>query len=88
MELTTLIICWVVVTTAVVVLGYMRMTMGLHDVVEVHLSGDGPPVDPDDVRRTSRMDKIDRVGIPLTVLSALMAIAIVLVWAAEQGGTP
>ncbi len=86
MELTTLIICWVVVTTVVVILGYVRMTMGLHDVVEVHLSGNGPAVDPDDVLRTSRMAKIDRVGIPLTVLSAIIALAILLVWAVEQAG--
>lgn len=86
MELTTLIICWVVVTTVAVVLAYVRMSMGLHDVMEIHLSGDGPPVDPDDVRRSTRMAKIDRVGIPMTVLSALIALAILFAWAVEQAG--
>lgn len=86
MELTTLIICWVVVTTAVVILAYMRMTMGLHDIMEVHLSGTGPAVDPDDVRRATRMSKIDRIGIPLTVLSAVIALAILFVWAVSEAG--
>lgn len=86
MELTTLIICWVLVTTVVVILGYARMTMGLHDIMEIHLSGDGPGVDPEDILRSSRMAKIDRIGIPLTVLSALIALAILFVWAVEQAG--
>jgi|GEM_PF-2249467 len=86
MELTTLIIAWVVVTTIVVILAYMRMTMGLHDIMEVHLSGSGPAVDPEDVRRSTRMEKIDRIGIPLTVLSALIALAILFVWAVSQAG--
>ena len=86
MELTTLIICWVLVTTTAVVLAYVRMYMGLHDIMEIHLSGEGPPVDPEDIRRSSRMAKIDRIGIPITVLSALMALAILLMWAVEQAG--
>jgi len=86
MDLTTLIISWVVVTTVVVVLAYMRMTMGLHDVLEVHLSGNEPAIEPKDRRRFTRIERIDRIGIPLTVVSALIAIAILLVWAAEQAG--
>ncbi len=84
MELSTLIVLWVVVTTAVVILAYMRMTMGLHDILDIHLSGDRPAVNPDDARRGTRMERIDKIGIPLTVVSGLMAIAITLMWAAEQ----
>jgi len=86
MELTTMIIIWVVVTTVVVVLGYARMTLGLHHILDIHLSGEKPPVNLDDDVRFRRMQTIDRVGIPLTVVSALMALAILLMWAAEQGG--
>lgn len=87
MDLTTLIITWVVVTTIVVVLAYTRLTMGLHDVLEVHLSGNEPAIEPREQRRFTRIQRIDRIGIPLTVLSALVAVAILLVWAMEQAGT-
>lgn len=86
MDLTTLIISWVAVTTVVVVLGYMRMTMGLHDILEVHLSGNEPSIDPKERTRFTRMERIDRIGIPLTVVSALIALAILFVWATEQAG--
>ena len=86
MDLTTLIIGWVLVTTVVVILAYARMTMGLHDILDIHLSGEGPAVNPDDARRGLRMAKIDRIGIPLTVLSGLIALAILFVWAIEQAG--
>ncbi|MBI1353115.1 MAG: hypothetical protein GC160_02130 [Acidobacteria bacterium] len=86
MELTTLIIGWVLVTTTVVVLAYMRMTMGLHDILAVRFTGQGPAVDPKESQRTSRMTKIDRVGIPLTIVSAAMALAILVVWAMQQAG--
>ena len=84
MELTTLIIGWVLVTTTVVVLAYMRMTMGLHDILAVPLTGDRPPVDTVSGRRASRMEMIARIGIPLTIVSAVMAVAILLVWAMQQ----
>ena len=86
MELTTLIMIWAVVTTVVVILGYWRMTLGLHDLLAVHFTGDQPAVDPNDVRVSDRVRRIDRVGIPLTAVSALLALAILAVWAMEQAG--
>ena len=41
---------------------------------------------PEEARRGSRIGRLDKYGIPLTVLSALMAIAVVIVWAMESAG--
>ncbi len=83
--LTGLIVAWVVVTTAAVVLAYYRATLGLHDVIDIHLGSQGTSgLDADDVRRGSRIGKIDKWGIPLTALSVLTMIAVVLVWAMES----
>ena len=83
--LTGLIVAWVVVTTAAVVLAYYRMTLGLHDVIDIHLaSKGGEGLDADDIRRGSRIAKLDKWGIPLTVLSVLTMIGVVLVWASEN----
>ena len=80
-----LIVGWVVITTLVVLLAYYRMTLGLHDMIDLHVAmKDG--LDPQEVRRGARMGKLDKFGIPLTVLSALMAIAVVLVWATQSAG--
>jgi len=75
----------VIVTTLAVLLAYYRMTLGLHDFIDLHIAmKDG--LDPEEARRGSRMGKLDKFGIPLTVLSALMAIAVVLVWALDSAG--
>ena len=86
MELTTLIAIWAVVTTIVVVLAYVRMTMGLHDILDIHLSGNQPAVDAHDAKISKRVQTIDRIGIPLTVVSAALALSIFVVWAMEQAG--
>ena len=86
MDLTTLIAIWAVVTTVVVILAYMRMTMGLHDVLDIHLSGNRPAVDDHDVKLSNRVQTIDRIGIPLTVVSGLLAAAIFVVWAMQEAG--
>ena len=86
MELSTLITIWVLVTTAVVVLAYWRMTLGLHDLMAMHLSGDRPAVDPKEMLVSKRIQMLDRIGIPMTVVSAILAVAIVLVWAMENAG--
>jgi hypothetical protein len=83
--LTGLIVGWVIVTTLTVLLAYYRMTLGLHDVIDLHLAmKDG--LNAEEARRGSRMGKLDKVGIPLTVLSAIMAVAVLLVWAMESAG--
>lgn len=86
MELTTLIIIWALVTTTVVVLAYARMTIGMHDILQVHFTGDRPPVDMSAVTTSKRLRMLDRIGIPLTALSALLALAILALWAMEQAG--
>ena len=83
--LTTLTVVWAVVTTAVVVLAYWRAKIGLHDVLGVHLST-GPPVEVAEAKRGRKIDRLDRIGVPLTVASALLALAMLMVWAAESGG--
>lgn len=83
--LTGLIVGWVTVTTVVVLLAYYRMTLGLHDMIDLHIAmKDG--LDPEEARRGTRMGSLDKFGIPLTVLSAVMAIGVVLVWAMESAG--
>lgn len=86
MELSTLISIWVVVTTAVVVLAYTRMSMGMHEMMRVHLSGTQPAIDAGEAKLIARMRTLDRVGIPLTALSAVLALAIFIVWAMSQAG--
>lgn len=86
MELSTMMMIWAVVTTAVVVLAYMRMTFGLHDILDVHFSGDRPAIDAHDMRISKRVQTIDRIGIPLTVVSVLLALGIFVVWAMQQAG--
>lgn len=87
MELTTWIIGWVAVTTVVVVLGYVRMTIGLHDMLDLHLGAGGQSgLSPEETQRGARLKVIDRIGIPLTVISALMMLVIVFLWAIESAG--
>jgi len=87
MDLTTWIIGWVAVTTVVVVLGYIRMTLGLHDVLDVHFGAGGQSgLTRDDVLRGRKFKIIDRIGIPLTAISVLMMLVIVFLWAIESAG--
>ncbi len=86
-SLTTLTVVWAVITSAVVVLGYWRARLGLHEILEVHFGEAGSPdLDPSEVRRSRKIELLDRIGIPLTVLSAILAVAMLLVWAAARGG--
>jgi hypothetical protein len=83
--LTGLIVGWVIVTTLTVILAYYRMTLGLHDMIDLHIAMKGG-LDPEEARRGARMGRLDKFGIPMTVLSALMAVGVVLVWAMESAG--
>ncbi len=85
--LTTLTVVWALVTTVVVVLGYWRARLGLHDVLGVHLSS-GAAVDADEAARGQKIERLDRFGIPLTVVSILLAFAMLLVWAVDSAGMP
>jgi hypothetical protein len=81
------IVAWTVVTTAAVVLGYFRMTFGLHEILGVRL---GSPhqkefyLEQQTVER--KLNKIDMVGIGLTLVSAVMMLVIVALWAIQSAG--
>jgi hypothetical protein len=87
MDLTTWIALWVVATAIAVVLGYYRMTIGLHDEMGMRLGR----VDQTEFyqRQQSlqrRVTQVDRYGITFTVVSAILAVVVVLAWALEAGG--
>ena len=85
--LATLTVIWAVVTTMVVVLGYWRAKLGLHEIIDVHFGEAGAPdLDPKEMRRGRKIEKLDRIGIPMTALSVLLALAMLLVWAVESAG--
>lgn len=86
MTLMTWIVIWAVVTTAVVVLGYLRLTFGLHEILGVKFSGSEESkfyIEQGKVER--KLEKLDILGIALTALSAVMAVILVLLWAAQSG---
>jgi hypothetical protein len=87
MNLMTWIVAWTVVTTVVIVVGYFRLTFGLHEVLGMRLG------EPDEVKfyqeQTNvdrRFNRLDLIGMTLTVVSALMMLVIVILWAIESGG--
>lgn len=87
MTLTSILVLWAVVTTAVVVLAYARMSLGLHDLLHTHLTRDPTQaLERQDVERGVRLEWLDRIGIPMTVLSALLALAALFMWALESAG--
>jgi len=87
MELTIWVIAWVLVTTGAVVLGYARMTIGMHDVLGMRINeADTDAFYQQQQAITAKLRRLDRFGITLTVLSALMAIVVVALWAIESAG--
>jgi hypothetical protein len=86
MDLTTWIVLWVAATAVAVVLGYYRMTLGLHDEMGMRL-GTADQVGfyqrQQDLQR--RITRVDRYGIAFTVVSAVLALVVVLAWALESG---
>ena len=87
MNLMTWIVAWTVVTTAVIVVGYFRLTFGLHEILGMRL---GEPDEEKFYQEQSNVDRrfnrLDLIGMTLTVASALMMLVIVILWAIESGG--
>ncbi len=87
MDLTSWIVLWVAATAIAVVLGYYRMTLGLHDEMGIRL---GTANQADFYRRQQslqrKMTQVDRYGITFTVVSAILAVVVVLAWALQAGG--
>lgn len=87
MDLTTWIVLWVAVTAVAVVLGYYRMTLGLHDEMGMRLgTADQTAFYQKQQSLQRRMMQVDRYGITFTVVSAILAVVVVLAWAIESGG--
>ena len=85
MDLTTWIVLWVAATTITVVLGYYRMTLGLHDEMGMRLGTDQAKFYQRQQRMERKIAKLDRYGITFTVISAILAVAVALAWALESG---
>ena len=87
MELTTWVVAWVLVTSAAVALGYARMTIGMHDVLGMRIDeADTAAFYEKQQAIAAKMKRLDRYGITLTVLSGMMALVIVAMWAIESAG--
>ena len=85
MDLTTWIVLWVAATAIAVVLGYCRMTLGLHDELGMRLGTDQAEFYQKQQRLQRKMTQLDRYGITFTVASAILAVVVVLAWALESG---
>lgn len=87
MELTTWIVLWVATTAVAVVLGYYRMTLGLHDQLGMRIgSADHEAFYAKQLTLQRKINQLDRYGIGFTVASAVLAVIVVLAWAVERGG--
>ncbi len=87
MSLMTWIVLWTVVTTVALVLAYVRLMYGLHEIRGLRLSsGHQEEFYKKQLQDERRLNKIDIFGIPLTAASVLMMFVIVISWLIEQGG--
>jgi hypothetical protein len=87
MDLTSWMVLWVAATAVAVVLGYYRMTLGLHDEIGMPI---GSVKQAEFYQRQrnvqQKITRLDRYGIGFTIVSAILAVVVVLVWAMESGG--
>lgn len=87
MTLMTWIVAWAVVTTGVVVLGYLRLTFGLHEVLGVKFgSPEQAQLYFEQQKSERRLQRLDVVGIVLTAVSGVLALVVLFLWAIESGG--
>jgi hypothetical protein len=86
MDLTSWIVLWVAATAIAVVLGYSRMTLGLHDEMGMRLGAHHTEFYQKQQSLQRRMTQLDRYGIAFTILSAILAVVVVIAWALESGG--
>lgn len=87
MDLMTWIVAWTIVTTLVIVLAYFRLTFGLHEILGARLgSARSAEFYEEQKHVEQRFNRLDVVGMTLTVASALMMFVIVILWAIESAG--
>ena len=87
MDLTGWIVVWVLVTSVAVVLGYARMTIGMHDVLGMKIEeADAGKFYEKQQAITAKLKRLDRFGITATVLSAASALVILVLWAMQSAG--
>jgi hypothetical protein len=77
----------VAATAIAIVLGYYRITLGLHDEMGIRL---GTVNQAEFYQRQQsvhrRMMRVDRYGMAFTAVSAVLAVIVVLAWALAAGG--
>ncbi len=87
MDLTGWVVAWVVVTSAAAALAYARMAIGMHDVLGMRIGEpDAEKFYSNQQKVAAKLRRLDVFGITLTVLSSLMAVVILFLWAIEQAG--
>ncbi len=87
MDLMTWVVAWAVVTTAVVILALLRLTFGLHDTPGLKIgAGEHAEFYGKQQEAGRTMNRLDVLGIALTVVSALMVLVIIGLWAIENAG--
>ena len=87
MEMMTWVVLWVLVTSAAVVAGYARMTIGMHDVLGMKIAEpDTKSFYEKQQRITAKLKNLDRFGIAMTAGSAVLALVILALWAIESAG--
>jgi hypothetical protein len=84
MDLTGWIVFWVAVTAIAVVLGYYRMTLGLHDDMGMRLGSDQAHFCQKQQRLQRKITQLDRYGISFTIASAILAVVVVFAWAGKR----
>jgi len=87
MDLTTWMVAWAVVTTAVIVLAYYRLTLGLHEILGMRLgSGQQAEFYAEQRQVERKMEKLDILGVALTAMSAVMVVVIAILRALDAAG--
>ena len=69
-------ILWAVLTTIVIILAIWRLLGGLHELGGIHLATGGQKELEQEVRAVRKLNRIDHWGIGLTVVSAVLILAI------------
>ena len=87
MDLTPWIIFWAAVTTVVMVLAFYRLSLGMHEDADLHLTEDDPAPGVEQVAMAKRISLVEKLGKSLTVVSVLLILFIAGVWAFERLAT-
>ena len=74
------LILWAIVTTVVVILAVWRVVGGLHDIGSIHLGRTGDKETERETRFSRKLDRVERWGQVLTVLSAILIAGIGVAW--------